>query len=966
VSDDRWQKQWDIFHEALEQPAAARELFVMDTCGDDTELCSEVLNLLDSHSESDDFLEEPIVVAVGALDALDPKSLLGSSIDAYLLEDVIGEGGMGIVYAAEQKEPVQRNVALKVIRLGMNTEEVVKRFQLERQALAMMDHPCIAKVFDAGVTEDGRPYFVMERVDGVSVTRFCDKNRLSIRERLDLFCTICDALQHAHQKGVIHRDIKPSNVLVSVDDHGNPVPRIIDFGIAKATNQRITEKSVFTQLGRIIGTPAYMSPEQAGLDASAVDTRSDIYSLSVLLYELLTSTTPFPDESLLSAGYVEMQRIICDDDPPAPSTRLSNMAAATIDTVAEGRRTTRSAIRDQVSGDLDWVIMKALDKTPERRYASAAEFAADIRRHLSDQPVSARPPSNVYRMGKFYRRHRAGVNAGILALIVGIAFSVATVIQSRELAAALVVAEIEQEKANQVTRFLINVLTQSNPHEAQGEEITVREALNKSAESLDTELSDQPDVKLAILINMSNVYRELGLYDEARNILEMAISLESALLETHSGRVGSWYVARAELEHDLGKLDEAEPFYVRALELISGVHDEHVDLVASKSGYGQFLTERARYDEAELLLLDAHAMARRLLGDDDATTVRAALNLAVNYFYKGDYDNALPLSREAVATNRRVHGPDSTRNALAQATHAVFVKRLGHYEEAKQAELEAVSAYRAVMGERHYYVAIMLGNVASTASYLGQLDEAERYAVEAISIYDELFDENHSQRSAAVNNLAHIYFKQAQYEDAEQLFQQVLAADRATHGDDHINLSNSIEMIASTLRMRGRQDEAIPLNEQALALRQKHLEPQHPNIARAQIQYAASLTGAGRLDDAEAQLTRALEILQSAQPTDPLRLSARTALGQLYKAQGRLTEAETVYRQTVDTWRESQGDHNPDLAASLHWLGEVLVAQNNNEEARVAIAEAVAIRGELYGPDHPDAVASRELLQSVQ
>jgi len=337
-------------------------------------------------------------------------------VGPYKILQKLGEGGMGVVYLAEQEKPIRRRVALKVIKLGMDTKQVIARFEAERQALAMMDHPNIAKILDAGATSEGRPYFAMEHVQGVAITDYCDRHELKIRERLELFTHICETIQHAHQKGVIHRDLKPSNILVSVVD-STPVPKVIDFGVAKAMAQRLTERTVYTELGQLIGTPEYMSPEQAEMTGLNIDTRTDIYSLGVLLYELLAGALPFDPQTLRSANYSEIQRILREVDPPRPSVRLSSLGAASND-VANRRRIDRSALLGQLRGDLDWITMKALDKDRTRRYASASEFAADIRRFLQDEPILARPPSVTYQMRKMMARHRGPVAVGVLFVAV--------------------------------------------------------------------------------------------------------------------------------------------------------------------------------------------------------------------------------------------------------------------------------------------------------------------------------------------------------------------------------------------------------------------------------------------------------------------------------------------------------------------------------------------------------------------
>jgi|GEM_PF-1374669 len=438
----------ELFAQALERKTPAeRDLFLDATCRDEPELRRQVASLLLAHEQAGDFLKQTIQLPPPEV----AQELPGSMIGRYKLLEKIGEGGFGTVWMAEQQEPVRRRVALKIIKLGMDTKEVVARFEAERQALALMEHPNIAHVFDGGATATGRPYFVMELVKGVPITEYCDANRLPMRERLALFMQVCHAVQHAHQKGVIHRDLKPSNILVTERD-GRPLPKVIDFGVAKATAGRLTEKTLFTRFHQWMGTPAYMSPEQAGLGSLDVDTRSDIYSLGVLLYELLTGRTPFDSRKLLEAGYDAVLKTIREQDPPKPSTRLSTLQAEELNGVATRRQAEPGKLHRLVQGDLDWIVMKCLEKDRVRRYETANSLASDVERHLENEPIVARPPSKLYRFQKLVRRNRLALAAAIVsvaALVVGFGISTWLLVKEREAHEHAVAAEKEQFRLRQ-------------------------------------------------------------------------------------------------------------------------------------------------------------------------------------------------------------------------------------------------------------------------------------------------------------------------------------------------------------------------------------------------------------------------------------------------------------------------------------------------------------------------------------
>jgi serine/threonine protein kinase len=546
----------EILEIAVKLPSPQeRAAYLRGACAGDDTVREQVESLLDAHDGASGFMPtDP-----GEREITLPDRPLsegpGTVIGRYKLLQLIAEGGMGTVFMAEQTEPVRRKVALKIIKLGMDTKNVIARFEAERQALALMDHPNIAKVLDAGSTESGRPFFVMELVKGVPISSYCDKNNLTAKERLDLFIPVCQAIQHAHHKGIIHRDIKPSNILVTLND-GVPHPMVIDFGIAKATNQRLTEKTLFTNYAQMIGTPAYMSPEQAEMSKLGVDTRSDIYSLGVVLYELLTGTTPFPEKELLSKGYGEMQRIIVEEDPQRPSLRMSTLQGKQQTVIAKNRSSEAMALSKQLKGDLDWIIMKALEKDRSRRYDSANGLAEDVRNHLNNQPVTAAGPSVIYRLRKLYQREQPMANAAIAVaacLVIGAATVTFQFVQAdrardaehmarqateRAQEAAVMAGTVQQDQqmeadrknqiANTVNRFLVEeVLSLSDGTVQVNGQLTLGEAIENAIERIDETLPEPTLEKASVLVALAQLRRGDS---ETTELLESAHEIREELL----------------------------------------------------------------------------------------------------------------------------------------------------------------------------------------------------------------------------------------------------------------------------------------------------------------------------------------------------------------------------------------------------------------------------------------------------
>ncbi|MFC2167279.1 tetratricopeptide repeat protein [Acidobacteriota bacterium] len=676
--------------------------------------------------------------------------------EKYKLLEELGRGGMGVVYKAEQIKPVKRSVALKLIKLGMDTRQVVARFETERQALAVMDHPSIAKVFDGGATETGRPFFVMELVRGIRITEYCDKHKLSTRERLELFIQVCQAVQHAHQKGVLHRDLKPSNILVVVQED-KPTPKIIDFGIAKATEHSLTERTLFTEQGLLIGTPEYMSPEQAEMSGLDVDTRTDIYSLGVILYELLVGVLPFEPDILRKAGFGEIQRIIREIDPPKASTRLSGLGDTQM-SIAQHRKTDPSSLHRELKGDLDWITVKAMAKDRTERYASTSELAADIERHIKHDPIAAGRPSTLYRIRKYVRRHKVGVAAGafvILAIMIGIA---GTSIGLLKAVRSEKTAREEAEIAHQVSDFLERLFQVSDPSEARGNTITAREILEKGYENIEKTLTDQPKVQVRLMATIGRVYTNLGLYSEAESLLEKVVETQSQLMgEKHADTLIAIHNL-ANLYWYQNRLKDAESLYLKVVNIRTQVlGEEHPDTLKANYDLASLYLVQRRFEECEKLALKTLESQRSVLDDDHPDTLASKANLVALYVNQGRYEDAENNAVEIFETRLRLLGEDHPDTLDIMLNLATIYKRLKSYEKAEKLYIEVGDLFRLVLGEDHPRTLLSI-------CYLGILyleqqlwQQAEVHLQVAYDGFQASLGEEHRSTQLAIKSLSDLY-----------------------------------------------------------------------------------------------------------------------------------------------------------------------------------------------------------------
>jgi serine/threonine protein kinase len=795
----------EIFLAAIEKAAPAeRAAFLDEACAGDASLREKVEELLRAHYQPGSFLEKPAAVLGShapsspqeideggggtSLDATglptgDDASAVGTYIGRYKLLQRLGEGGMGTVWVAEQQEPVKRRVAVKVIKPGRDSAQVLRRFDAERQALALMDHSNIARVLDAGATENGRPYFVMELVAGVSLTRYCDELHLPIRERLALFIPVCQAIQHAHQKGIIHRDIKPSNVLVCMQD-GQPVPKVIDFGVAKALHQRLTEDSMYTEIGAVIGTLEYMSPEQAEMSPLGVDTRADVYALGVLLYELLTGTTPLDKKRLRHAAYTEMVRLIREEEPPRPSTRLTD-SKETLANVAAMRRTEPARLTREVRGELDWIVMKALEKDRNRRYEAASGLARDIERYLANEPVDACPPSAGYRLKKFIRRNRGAVlAASCMALllvggIIGTTWGLIRAERARMQALAAQEAEAEQRQ-----------LAERNEQKARAAADAERTAKDR-AQAREAETA-------AVLDFVQN-----RVFAAARP-------------EGEEGGLGSEVTLRRAIEAALPFVGQAfgqQPLTEARLRMALGLSFYY--LGDSKTAIDQWEKARSIYTSR--------------LGTGHPDTLRSMDNVATGYAFLGRHNEALKLREKTLTLERATFGPDHPETLGAMNNLAASYTAVGRHADALRLFEETLALCKAKFGLNHPETLRAQYNLARVYAAVGRNVEAVKLHEQTLALRKARLGPDHHDTLWSMTNLADGYAKLGRGADALKLREDTLALQKAKLGADHPDTLAGMNNLALSYATLGRQADALKLLEQTVALQETKLGAGHPH-----------------------------------------------------------------------------------------------------------------------------------------
>ena len=902
-----------LFQEAQQLGPAERPAFLEAACADDAFLRRELESLLaaDEQAEALGFLNEP----AGSLDtalpfetSFDPlrDRMKGVQVGPFEIVRTLGQGGMGDVYLAVRKSPFKQYVALKIVRDGARTREAIARFELERQILAALSHPNIARLLDGGVTRDGMPYFALEFVDGRPITTYCDDRALAVRERLRLFQTVCEAVHYAHQNLVIHRDLKPSNILVTDDGK----VKLLDFGIAKLLNPHLSAVNMPETVPELLPmTPEYASPEQ--VRGEGLSTASDIYALGVILHELLVGHRPF---ALDGRSAQEIIQKVSFEEPPRPSTRLPHASAGAI---SRARGTSPDRLQRQVRGDLDNIVLMALRKDPTRRYASAQQFAQDVERYLSGLPVAARPDTVAYRARKFVARHRASVIAVALLAFSLVGGLGAALWQAREARTALAQAERALRQSDEVSSFLLNLFQASDPSEARGEDVSASELLRRGMIRAE-ELSGQPTVQARMVEIIGRVHQSLGHYETAQQLLERAAELHEEHSGAESAEVAANLAHRADLQRLWGNYAEAESLYGRALRLQRRLLGEaHPQVAASSVGLGRVLQDRGDYDRAETVFREAVALQQDAHGAEHPDVLASLSLLAQALRGKDDYDGAESVLKRVISLQEKVYGsihPEVAQNLVQLA--GIYAIRDNDFEKSEAMHRRALQIYERLYGSEHPLVAKSLNHVGASLLFRGRLDEAEPLFRRSLAMNERLLGPGHPNVGTTLNGLGLLEVERGALDEAEAYFRAALAIYEVAFGQDSHVTAAVYGNLASVAEKRGDLETAEHFLRTDLELRTRALGPDHLYVVGRARTLASLLSKRGKIAEAESLLVQILHYYTQHEYAEDRVQNVYRELALVYDASGRSAEAAR-YRQLIrERGRERipEGTPGPDPA----------------------------------------------------
>ncbi|MFL6234197.1 MAG: tetratricopeptide repeat protein [Thermoanaerobaculia bacterium] len=893
IEADRWLEVDRLFAAALDLPPGQRAPWLGDACAGRPGLRQEVERLLAADAREDPFLDRPPGEILAA--ALGEEPAEGECLGPYRLLRPLGHGGMGTVYLAVKDDaPEERQVAVKILHWGLSAE-LRHRFLAERQILARLDHPGIARLYTVGGTEDGRPYLVMERIEGEPLDVYCDRHRLTVDRRIALFRKICAAVEHAHRHLLVHRDLKPANILVTPEGE----PKLLDFGIAKQLAPA-AESGPRTRTGLRVMTPSYASPEQ--VRGEAVTTASDVYSLGVLLYELLCGRGPYPVPA--GAPLYETERAICGHEPERPSEALLRAGPPPPETLAASRRERPATLRRRLAGDLDTIVLKALRKAPAERYESVSRLSSDLELYLQNLPVSARPDTWRYRARKLLRRHRAAAVLGAAVLLLTVGLVASLLVQGRRIAR-------ERDKARQTLSFLVDTFKQADPRHLRGERLTAREVLDQGAGRVTRELAGQPEVQSAVMDAIGGVDLGLGRHGQAAPMLEKALDLRRHTLDPSS-----------------------------------------LDVAQSLRHLAALRVEQSDFADGEKLLRQALAIERRRLGDADVQVAGTLNELGQAIAKKGDFRSAEPLHRQALAIARQAEGPQGPTVAESLLYLARRRDESGDYPAAETLYSQGLALEKQLLGEGNPAFAKFQAAYGSVLMNQGKFKPAEAVFRGSLAIQRQALGEDHPDVAELLNDLAESRHGQGDLQGAETLYRQSLSGLRKSYGEVSGPVGDTLANLGSILEIEGRSAEAVPVHEEALAIRRRIYGDHHQVVGHSLLCLARARLSLGQLDAALPLARQSLSILQATLgPEHPLTGRPSEVVGLVLQDQGKAAAAEPYLRRAVELLSRSVPPGHPKLAETRAELADCLAKLGRLPEAASLLRQAEPVLAAQMGPD---------------
>lgn len=917
-----WKKIKQIFSDALDLNVSERKAFIDKACGNNEELKVEVVSLLAAHEKQGPLDKSSEELKKSLYSQFESKKVKGKKVGSYKIVDELGQGGMGNVYLAERDDhQYKQQVALKLLRTSFTSETQNQRFLAERQFLASLTHKNIARLLDGGITEHGQPWFAMEYVEGNSIDEYCDKNQLTVKERLELFKDVCTAVQFAHQKLIVHRDLKPSNILIETDG----TVKLLDFGIAKALkpNEILSGKTPITQTGLLPLTPAYASPEQ--IRGESISTTSDVYQLGVILYELLTGITPY---NVSGCSPSEIEQIICEKTPTRPSTAITIIPDDKLDITPEEVSTVRKTdpvqLQRMLRGELDIIVLKAMHKEPDRRYESAAHFASDITNYLQGNPVSAHPDSILYRGQKFIQRHKVGVVSTAVIILLIIGYAVTITYHSQRTQSALEQAEQETEKAEQVTEFMMDMFEASDPSESLGENITARQLLESGITQAE-QLQEQPDVQAQMFDLTGRVYMNLGEYEKAEGLLTKAYHLRENHFTT-----------------------------------------PHNDIAESLHNLGILYWNKAQYSEAENYLRDALQMERELFGESDESIANTMTSLAIVLKELRRFDEAEPLYRQALEMDREIFGENHEFVANDLNNFGNFLESQGEYSDARDYYLESLAIYRELLGDNHPSVAGTLTNLGRLSERMGEVEQAVEYHREALKIRRVVFDQHHPDIAESLYHLGTVLLDSEMYAEAEDKLKQTLNIQQSVLDSLHPDISQTLNSLGILMRRTENYEASVQYYRKSLELKQSRLGETHSESGLTMNNLGLVLIRQQKYTEARQYLEQSLNVLlQNYDENHPMIIYPLLGLAHIHLDTDEPKKAEPFLRRSLEIQLESSGENHWMVGVIKSRLGRCLTAMNQFKEAEQFLIEGHEILAEQLGETHERTHTAIENLVSL-